>query len=98
MIECKLVSSKRQTAFGPLCALGHYLTKEGVLEPLCGVQIAQKTVVHSPQEKLLDALIGILCGRRRPSTRSIAGCGPTCPCKELSEGVGWPISPRSPRP
>jgi hypothetical protein len=62
MIECKLVSSKRQTAFGPLCALGHYLTKEKVLEPLSDVQIAQKTVVHSPQEKLLDALMGILCG------------------------------------
>jgi Transposase DDE domain group 1 len=62
MIECKLLSSKRQTAFGPLCALGHYLTKEKVLEPLSEVQIAQKSVVHSPQEKLLDALMGILCG------------------------------------
>jgi hypothetical protein len=31
MIECKLVSSKTQTAFGPLCLLGHYLTQEGVL-------------------------------------------------------------------
>jgi hypothetical protein len=62
MIECKLLSSKRQTAFGPLCALGHFLTKEKVLEPLSEVQIAQKSVVHSPQEKLLDALVGILSG------------------------------------
>ena len=62
MIECKLLSSKRQTAFGPLCALGHFLTQEKVLEPLSEVQIAQKSVVHSPQEKLLDALVGILCG------------------------------------
>ena len=62
MIECKLLSSERQTAFGPLCALGHYLTKKGMLEPLCDVRINQKTVVHSPQEKLLDALMGILCG------------------------------------
>lgn len=62
MIECKLLSSKTQTAFGPLCVLGHYLTKEQVLKPLSDVQIAQKSVVHSPQEKLLDALMGILCG------------------------------------
>jgi hypothetical protein len=33
-----------------------------VLEPLCGVQIAQKTIKHSPQQKLLDALMGILSG------------------------------------
>ena len=33
MFECKLVTSKRQTAFGPLCLLGHYLSQEGVLEP-----------------------------------------------------------------
>jgi Transposase DDE domain group 1 len=62
MIECKLHSSKRQTAFGPLCALGHYLIQERVLEPLCGVEIAQKTVEHSPTQKLMDALIGILSG------------------------------------
>jgi hypothetical protein len=63
MIECKLFSSKRQTAFGPLCALGHYyLTKEGVLESLSGIEIAQKTVKHSPTQKLLDALVGILSG------------------------------------
>jgi Transposase DDE domain group 1 len=62
MIECKLASSKRQTAFGPLCLLGHYLTKERALEPLSGVKIAQKTVRHSPAHKLTDALIGILSG------------------------------------
>lgn len=62
MIECKLVSSETQTAFGPLCALGHFLTQEGTLDPLHGVEIAQKTVEHSPQEKLIDALVGILSG------------------------------------
>ena len=62
MIECKLVSSERQTAFGPLCLLGHFLTQERVLEPLSGVKIAQKTVKHTPQQKLTDALMGILCG------------------------------------
>jgi hypothetical protein len=34
MFECKLVASKRQTAFGPLCLLGHYLSQEEVLKPL----------------------------------------------------------------
>jgi hypothetical protein len=62
MIECKLVSSKTQTAFGPLCLLGHHLGREGILEPLSGVRIAQKCVEHSPQEKLTDALIAILSG------------------------------------
>ncbi len=62
MIECALNSPRTQTAFGPLCALGHFLTKEGVLKPLCSVRIAQKTVKHSPQEKLLDALMAILSG------------------------------------
>jgi hypothetical protein len=62
MFECRLVSSKRQTAFGGLCVLGHYLTQQRVLEPLCGVKIAQKTVEHSPTQKLTDALMDILCG------------------------------------
>jgi Transposase DDE domain group 1 len=62
MIECALNSSETQTTFGPLCALGHFLTKEGVLEPLCGVRIAQKSIKHSPQQKLIDALVGILSG------------------------------------
>ena len=62
MIECRLVSSKRQTAFGGLCVLGRYLTDEGVLEPLSSVKVAHKSVEHSPAQKLTDALMGILCG------------------------------------
>src|SRR5215208_3624928 len=62
MFECKLVASKRQTAFGPLCLLGHYLSQEEVLKPLSEVHIAQKSIKHSPQQKLLDALMGILSG------------------------------------
>ena len=64
MIECKLVSSNTQTAFGPLCLLGHYLGQEDVLEPLSSVEIAHKSVKHSPQQKLIDALMGILSGCR----------------------------------
>ena len=63
MIECRLVSSKRQTAFGGLCALGHFLAQEGALQPLSSVKIDQKTVVnHSPAQKLTDALVGMLAG------------------------------------
>jgi hypothetical protein len=62
MFECKLVDSNTQTAFGPLCFLGHYLSQEGALEPLCGVHILQKSIKHSPTQKLLDALMGILSG------------------------------------
>jgi hypothetical protein len=62
MFECRLVASKRQTASGPLCLLGHYLRQEEVLKPLSGVKIAQKSIKHSPQHKLLDALMGILSG------------------------------------
>lgn len=62
MIDCRLYSSETQTAYGPLCAFGHYLTFHRVLKPLERVAVPQKTVKHSPQEKLTDALIGILAG------------------------------------
>lgn len=62
MIECKLISCERQTAFGGLCVLGHLLARDGALQPLSSVKIAQKTVRHSPKEKLTDALMGILSG------------------------------------
>jgi len=62
MIECRLLSRERQTAFGGLCVLGHHLVEEGILRPLSGVEIDQKTVVHSPTQKLTDALMGILSG------------------------------------
>lgn len=62
MIKCELSRAEMQTAYGPLCALGHYLTQKKVLKPLEQVQLPQKTVKHSPTQKLLDALVGILCG------------------------------------
>ena len=62
MIECKLHCSKRQTAFGGLCLLGRYLSQEGALKPLSDVKIAQKSVRHSPANKLTDALMSMLSG------------------------------------
>jgi hypothetical protein len=44
MFECKLLASKTQSAFGPSCLLGHYLTQEEVLKPLSSVKIAQKSI------------------------------------------------------
>jgi len=62
MIKCDLSPAETQTAYGPLCALGHYLRQNRVLQPLEQVHLPQKTIRHSPTEKLLDALIGILAG------------------------------------
>src|SRR5215211_5259122 len=83
MIECKLHSSKRQTAFGPLCALGHYLIQQRVLEPLRGVEIAQKTVEHSPTQKLMDALNRHPLGLRGPLPDEL----PSAPRPAASEGL-----------
>jgi hypothetical protein len=33
MIQCKLGPNQTQTAFGPLCAFGHYLTQNGYSSP-----------------------------------------------------------------
>ena len=45
-----------------MCLLGHYLSQEGVLKPLSSVHIVQKSIKHSPTQKLIDALMGILSG------------------------------------
>lgn len=43
--------------------LGHLFQTQGWFEPVRTlVKIKQKTVVHSPADKLLDCLLGILCG------------------------------------
>jgi hypothetical protein len=62
MIKCELNRAETQTAYGPLCILGHYLTQKKVLQPLEQIHIPQKTIKHSPTQKLLDALVGILAG------------------------------------
>jgi len=62
MIKCDLSPAETQTAYGPLCALGHYLRQNRVLQPLEQIHLPQKTIRHSPTQKLLDALIGTLAG------------------------------------
>lgn len=46
-----------------LAALVAHLKARGIFDDLCsGVQISQKTVKDSPQDKLLDILLTLLCG------------------------------------
>jgi hypothetical protein len=53
------------TGRASLCALGEYLRRHCFFAPLREqVTIPQKTVRHRPVEKVLDALLGILCGAK----------------------------------
>jgi hypothetical protein len=56
------------TSRASLCALGEYLRRHCFFAPLREqVQIAQKTVRYRPIEKVLDALLGPLCGAKTMS-------------------------------
>jgi Transposase DDE domain group 1 len=53
------------TSRASLCALGEYLRRQCFFAPLREqVQIPQKTVRYRPIDKVLDALLGILCGAK----------------------------------
>jgi Transposase DDE domain group 1 len=53
------------TSRASLCALGEYLRRQCFFAPLREqLTIPQKTVRHRPVEKVLDALLGILCGAK----------------------------------
>ena len=53
------------TGRASLCALGEYLRRHCFFAPLGEqVTIPQKTVKHRPIEKILDGLLGILCGAK----------------------------------
>jgi hypothetical protein len=60
------LTNTEATTFTPcatLAAIGCHLLHLGLFEPIrTQVQIAQKTVMHSPVDKLLDAFITILAG------------------------------------
>ena len=48
-----------------LCLLGEKCRQEGLLEPLHQlVKIKQKTVRHSPTQKLQDCLLAVLCRKQ----------------------------------
>jgi hypothetical protein len=53
------------SARASLCALGEYLRRHAFFAPLYQhVQIPQKIIKYRPVDKLLDALVGILCGAK----------------------------------
>jgi hypothetical protein len=58
-------STTLHTGRASLCALGEYLRRRCFFAPLCEqVTIPQKTVRYRPIDKVLDALVGILCGAK----------------------------------
>jgi Transposase DDE domain group 1 len=53
------------SARASLCALGEYLRRHAFFTPLHQhVKIPQKTIKYRPVDKLLDALVGMLCGAK----------------------------------
>ena len=59
------------TSRASLCALGEYLRRHCFFAPLREqVQIPQKRVRYRPIEKVLDGLLGILCGAKPMSQRN----------------------------
>src|SRR2546430_4834419 len=53
------------TSRASLCALGEYLRRHCFFAPLGEqVKIPQKTVKYRPIDKILDGLLGILCGAK----------------------------------
>lgn len=51
------------TSRASLCALGEYLHRRCFFAPFHErIKIAQKVVQYHPTEKLLDGLLGMLCG------------------------------------
>jgi hypothetical protein len=64
--ECAMAKDTMMpTSRASLCALGEYLRRHCFFAPLREqVQIPQKMVRYRPVEKVLDGLLGILCGAK----------------------------------
>ena len=64
--------STMTTSRASLCALGEYLKRHCFFAPLREqVQVPQKMVRYRPVDKLLDGLLGILCGAKTISQSNI---------------------------
>jgi hypothetical protein len=60
------------TGRASLCALGEYLRRQCFFAPLrAQLTIVQKTVRYRPVAKILDALVGILCGAKTIAQRNV---------------------------
>jgi len=65
-------NSTMTTSRASLCALGEYLKRQCFFAPLREqVEVPQKTVRYRPVDKLLDGLLGILCGAKTLSQSNI---------------------------
>jgi len=63
MPEHSISNEKLQSKHALLCLLGHKIREANLLEPFHRlIKIKQKTVVHTPTEKLQDCLVGMLMG------------------------------------
>ena len=62
-IAITLTNSNRMD-YVPLAALGYALRRAHILEPLQSVDLAIKTITHSPTDKIIEALVLILAGGR----------------------------------
>lgn len=63
MPEHSISNEKLQSKHALLCLLGHKIQQANLLEPFHRlITIKQKTVVHTPTEKLQDCLVGMLMG------------------------------------
>src|SRR2546430_3390878 len=64
--------STMTTGRASLCALGEYLKRHCFFAPAREqVQIPEKTVRYRPMDKLLDGLLGILCGAKTISQSNV---------------------------
>jgi len=66
---------------------GHFARSIGLVERLMSVPISQKTVTHSPHAKILELLIGILCGIEYLTDLS-EGAAPLSKDREVGEAWG----------
>jgi ribulose bisphosphate carboxylase small subunit len=63
MPEHSISNEKLQSKHALLCLLGHKIRETKLLEPFHRlITIKQKTLIHSPTEKLQDCLVGMLMG------------------------------------
>jgi hypothetical protein len=63
MPEHSISNEKLQSNHALLCLLGHKIREEKLLEPFHRlIKIKQKTLAHTPTEKLQDCLVGMLMG------------------------------------
>src|SRR5690242_21412571 len=71
--ECAMTKDNTMpTSRASLCALGEYLRRHCFFAPVREqVHISQKTVRYRPVEKVLDGLLGILCGAKTISQSNI---------------------------